>query len=136
MRDLSVRLAIAAASLLLAGVGFVAAAGFFCVALYLQLATMMEPPLAATATAFAALLFSVLVMLIGRWLAFGRRRMRGGSSRIANDPAMEIGRRLGEEAFKYAKTHRRGTLIATLLAGFAVGASPKLRNWLRGLIGL
>lgn len=134
MRDLSVRLAIAAASLLLAGVGFIAAVGFLCVALYLQLTTMMTPPLAATTTALAALLFSLLVVLIGPKLAFGSRR--GRSSRIAGDPAMEIGRRLGEEAFKYVKAHRSSTLIATLLAGFAVGASPKLRNWLRGLIGL
>jgi len=136
MRDLSVRLAIAAASLLLAGVGFIAAISFMCVALYLQLATMMTPPLAATTTALAALLFSLFVMMIGRWLAFGRRGTRGGSSRIAGDPAMELGRRLGEEAFKYVKAHRSGTLIATLVAGFAVGASPKLRGWLRNLIGL
>lgn len=140
MRDLALRLAIAMVSLLLAAMGFIAALGFFFFAAYLQFADMMAPPLAAVAAAFVALLFSVAVMLVGRRMAFGpgrrRRRTDGSSSPIGGDPAMEFGRRLGEEAYRFVNANRRSTLIASLIAGFAIGASPKLRAYLRSLLGL
>lgn len=121
-----------AASLALAMPFVIAAVGFVCAAIYLALVPILAPPVAALATAGAALLIAGLIMLTGRLLA--RRPAAVAGAADANRLAAEIGTALGGEAASLASTHPRGTLVGSLLLGFAVGASPKLRSTLRDLL--
>jgi hypothetical protein len=129
MRGLQMRLAIAAVSLLIAGVGLIAAIVFFCIAVYCEFLTFIDPPMAALATAGAALLFSIIVILLGQLLM-------GRSRRWSRDPTVEMGRKLGEQARTLLSSNKRATFFALLAAGFVVGASPRLRKILRALIGI
>jgi hypothetical protein len=43
---------------------------------------------------------------------------------------------LGQKLRGYAEAHGNSTLWASLAAGFAVGASPKLRGFLRDILKL
>lgn len=129
MRGLVIRLAIAAAAMLLGVLGFIAALAWFLFAIDLKLDTMMTPALAALATGGAAILFALIVMLIGRSVLSGRRS-KPSRKHDSGDPALELGRVIGEEAANFVTEHKRGVLIASLAAGFAFGISPRLRKLL------
>ncbi len=129
MEQFLTRLAIAVASFLTATFVVIIAAGFLCFAAYLALLDHFSAPAAALVTAGSALFLALLVILVGRAIAAlirSRARRSGGW-------AGELGGVLGAAFAARAAAHPHSTLIASLLSGFALGASPDLRHVLRDL---
>jgi len=123
MDRLFARLTIAAAGLLIVAILVVAAAAFLCVALDLALLAWLTPPMAALATAAGVLaaggVIAVIVVLAVR------------AKQKANEP---LGKRLSRELTSLASQHTTGAVAAALLAGFAVGAVPPLRDALKDVL--
>jgi len=131
MAALSRRVAIMAAALGLALFFAAAAIGFACAAIDLALSPYLSPPLAALGAAGAALVLALLILALGRWLA---RPRRSDGAAEAGALAAALGALLGKEGGAFAAAHPRGTVVGSLVAGFAVGADPSLRRVLRGLL--
>lgn len=128
MERILTRLAIALTAFLTAAVVVIVAVAFLCFAFYLSLVDHLSPPIAALLTAGGALLLAVVIVLLGRGLsALMRGRKRGDGW------AGIFGGVIGEELAARAAGHPRSTLLASLLSGFALGASPELRHLLRDL---
>jgi len=60
--------------------------------------------------------------------------MRDDAALEAAESAAELGSVLGRKMHGFAQAHGSSSLIAALIAGFAVGASPKLRSFLRDIL--
>jgi len=125
------RLAISSAALIIASAGAAVALVFVIVAFYLLLASLMAPWLAALATAGVAVLFSVLVLIIARMATVAAAPP---STRARMSAAAEMGEFLGQQARNFANANSGVTLIALVIAGFAIGLSPKLRAFLLKLL--
>jgi len=126
------RLAIGAAAILIAAAGGIVAVTFLIIAMYQLLETVMEPWLAALATAGLAILFSVLVLVLAR---IAMRMMAPPPPKTAARPGLgglgftaEIGTLLGKEARDFVENNSMSTLGILAVAGFALGVSPKLRR--------
>lgn len=123
MDRLVARLTLAAAGLLVIAVLVGVTAVFLCIALDLALQSWLAPPLAALATAgillAAGLIIALVVVLAAR------------SHRTANEP---LATRLNRELTGLASKHTAGAVGAALLAGFAVGAVPPLRDALKSIL--
>lgn len=133
------RLAATLAALVVATIVVVAALGFFAYAAYLALLGALSPPLAALATGAGAILVAILIVAAARVPMRGRRApacRRGGADEIASAERLagEIGGKLGERIGALTRSHKGPVLAASLLAGVAVGASPRLRNLLLDLV--
>ena len=130
------RFAISGASLVIAT--FVVIAGFIALwaAVYLALVQNFAPPVAALLTGIGALIFAVLVVIAGAWLARQQTATRPHSSQSqeANLAAVELGRMLGNQLHSLTRSDAQGAAVAALLAGFAVGASPRFRDFLRDVV--
>jgi hypothetical protein len=106
------------------------AIAFGCLASYLALLAYLNAPLAALATAAIALLAALLLILIARSIiarVTHPKRRRG-------DWAIELGSLIGAEFAARAANHPGSTIFASLASGFALGASPELRQMLRDLL--
>lgn len=126
------RLAINSAAILIASAGACVMMVFLIIAFYLYLATMMEPYQAALASAGAALLFSLLVLLVA-WLATRKARLTA-QERARHRNAAELGELLGRSAHGFLAGNSL-SLLATLAGlGFALGFSPRLRKLLMKLL--
>jgi hypothetical protein len=139
MRRYVAQAILAAAMLMAATIVLLVAAAFLAGALFLALRDVMSGPLAALVTGLAGVLVAALIALVGGLTMRRSKPARAeGQSRApveAQRLAGELGGIIGEEMASLARTHARGTAIASLLAGFAVGASPRLRRLLRDLLG-
>jgi len=125
------RLALSIAALIVMLVAAVIAVGYFALALFLFASSHMSPPLAAIATGFLILLLAAFLALAARAGSGRRRRFsERQSNRAARETAAELGGELGRRLLGLADSHRTGSLVAALIAGFAVGVSPKLREFL------
>lgn len=125
------RIAISSAALLIASAGGAVALVFLIIAFYLFLAGLMAPWLAALATAAAAILFSVLVLVIAR---MATRTVAPPSARARMSAAAEMGEFVGRQARNFANANSGATLVGLLIAGIAVGISPRLRAFLMKLL--
>ncbi len=141
MDRLITRFAITLAALLTASIVVLVAIGFLCFGLYLALLELMSAKMAAVSTGLAALVLAALVFFGGRAIyALARHKHNaapGENGRPKTDPgriAAEIGDLVGGEFAALAAKHPQTTVIASLLSGFAVGASPGLRRALRDLL--
>jgi hypothetical protein len=80
---------------------------------------------------------AVLLVAIVR-LAIRPRRRRRRRSEIPSleecETAAEMGSELGRKIRGIAAANASGGLLASLVAGFAVGASPKLRAFLQAIL--
>jgi cytochrome c biogenesis protein CcdA len=132
------RLAISIAAVLVALVAAFVAIGFFALALYQFLAENMDPALAALATGVIILLGAMVLVYASKFLGRKRkkRRVLDDPSLAACESAAALGNVLGQKLRGYAEAHGNSTLWASLAAGFAVGASPKLRGFLRDILKL
>lgn len=133
------RMAVAAAALVLAMLLVVAALGFLAYGAYLALLGALSPPLAALATGAGALFAAFLIVAAARFATRPARAAAGrrDSAEDGFSPerlAGEIGGKLGEQLGAVTRSHKGPVLAASLLAGVAVGASPKLRGLLLGLL--
>ena len=134
MRRLGFDIAVTMAALLLAVMAIFAAVGFACLSLYLYLAPLAGPPLAALATAFAALLFALAVAGIAS-LKRRRRRPRAGTSEFSGlADALGLGQTLGTEGRDFLATHLSKASMALFGLGVAMGLSPKLRKLIADLL--
>lgn len=139
MEERLTRLAVAIACMMTAALLALGAVGLLAAALYLALLPVVAPPLAAALTAAAALLLALIVVVIGRTItrrpvrrappgsvgasAFGRMGVVGG-----------LGQEMGQQAGEFARANAGKAIIAALVAGFAVGVSPRLRRSLWQLL--
>ncbi len=122
------RLAISSAALMIASACGCVAVVFLIIAFYMAMANLMPDWLAALATAGAAVVFSLLVLLIARMAT--RTQNVPTSARARMGAAAEMGEALGLQLRNFS-THNAGTtLIALLVAGFLMGVSPRLRKFL------
>jgi hypothetical protein len=122
------RLAIGAAAILIAAAGGIVAVTFVIIAMYQLLETVMQPWLAALATAGLAILFSVLVLVIAR---VAMRMVAPSPPKAARSGlgfTAEIGTLLGKEARDFVQNNSLSTLGILAIAGFAFAVSPRLRN--------
>jgi putative superfamily III holin-X len=126
------RLAISSAALMLASACGCVAVVFLIVAFYMGMANLMPDWLAALATAGAAILFAILVIVIARMAT--RRERAPASARARMGAAAEMGEFLGLKLRDFGTHNTSTTLIALLVAGFAMGVSPKLRKFLLKLL--
>lgn len=126
------------AAIVLAAVGFVAVAVFLCMALYQAFELVLHPLQSALACAGVVLLISVLIIMIGSAMARSAARAAKRRAAKAGGPASqvggEIGRMLGENAARYVAGNPLWVLGGALVAGFAVGASPRLREFLQNVL--
>lgn len=139
MEDRLAKLAIAIACMLIAALLALGAVGLLAAALYLALLPVMSPPLAAASTAGAALLLAAIVLLIGRGVARQPSRRASPASAgqgIAGKMGVVggLGQDMGEEAAALARAHAGKAAVVALVAGFAVGISPRLRRSLWQLL--
>ena len=129
-------------SLLIAVILVVVGAGFLATAVYFALGALLAPPMAALATGLCLLFAAAVVILLGRLgarlLGTSRRqrhsRRASTASKGARGGAADLGDLVGEQFAAFARARPHSTVVASLLAGFAVGASPGLRRLLRDLI--
>jgi hypothetical protein len=127
MRRFFARLTIWIALVLSAVLTALVAVGYFMFALYLLLAQYLGPPAAALISGVIVLFTAVVFALIagamfGRLARSGRDSVLGGA-----EAAADIGSLFGERVHDFAQSHRGSSMLAALIAGFAVGLSPKLR---------
>lgn len=134
------RLATTIASLLAATILVLAALGFLGYAAYLALLSAVSPPLAALITGIGAVVLAGLIVMVGSSLFRGRRerpRPRdsgAGGEDAAGRMAGELGGVLAAQLGTLTRSHSGPVLAASLAAGFAVGASPRLRKVLLDLM--
>jgi hypothetical protein len=122
------RLAIGAAAILIAAAGGIVAITFVIIAMYELLETVMEPWLAALATAGIAILFSVLVLVLARVAMRVAARPAPKAARSSLGLVAEIGSILGKDARDFVENNTLSTLGILAVVGFALGISPRLRK--------
>lgn len=126
----AIALAVAA---LLAGVLMLFALAYLSIAFYLWLATLIAPPYAALSVAGAALLLTVLVLLVVRLRSPSRRKRK---DRLEEALEEAVGEGPARSILELMKRHGLEAAAAALAAGFALGASRRLRGVLRSLLKL
>ncbi len=125
------RLAINSAAILIASAGFCVALTFLIIALYLGLAEMMAPWIAALLTALAAMIFALLVLLIGRMAS---RSTITAAEKARHRSTAELGELFGRQAHVFLNTNSPMLLAILTAIGFALGFSPRLRKLLMKLL--
>lgn len=131
------RLAISLAVILIALIAAVIAVVFFAYGLFLLLLTVVVPPAAAVLSGILVLLAAlalIMAMRAGSRSTRRRRRHEPSPSVDAWENAAELGTELGRKIRNLSEAHASGGLMAALVAGFAVGVSPKLRAFLQALL--
>ena len=128
------RLAISIAVLLIALIAAVTAVAFFAYALYLVLLNIVVPAAAAALTGVLVLLFAIVLIQATRRAPRVRRKREGAPSPDAWENAANVGGELGRKIRSLTEAHASGGLLAALVAGFAMGVSPKLRVFLQSLL--
>lgn len=130
------RLAFSAVLLILAVFLGMLSLGFLAAALYLALVTLTTPPLAALGSAGALLAMALLIVLAAS-LRRNATRSRATTPAPASDLsqiAAALGSRLGQQAALQAQAHPWAAAGASLACGAIVGANPRLRALLLGLL--
>src|SRR5262245_33233417 len=122
------RIAISIAAMLVMVVAACIAVGYFAYALDLWLAEHMSPAAAAIVTGVAVLALAGALVAFTQMGNSRRRPSYGASDRAARETVAQLGGELGQRLLGLADTHKPGALLAALVAGFAVGVSPKLRE--------
>jgi hypothetical protein len=135
-RNMLTRIAIMVAAVFVASFGIVAALIFLGAALYFMYAQWLIAPLAALSAAGTAVLFSVVIVLIGRLMASRLKASRAKRKAFSDTTATaaDLGDTLGRQAFEFVQSNKKSALVGSLLAGFAFGASPGFRTFLRDIV--
>jgi uncharacterized membrane protein YbhN (UPF0104 family) len=131
------RLAISLAVILIALIASVIAVIYFAYALFLFLSTFFVPAAAAVLSGLLVLLAALLLIVALRAASRSGRRRRTREPIPSVDVwenAAELGTELGRKIRNLSEAHASGGLMAALVAGFAIGLSPKLRAFLQALL--
>lgn len=136
IKSMVARIAIMVAAVFVASFGIVAALIYLGVALDLMYAQWMSPPLAALSSAGTALLFSIVIIMVGRMLAnrlkVNREKRKAFQASTAS--AADMGDALGRQLFELMQGNQKSALVGSLMAGFAFGASPRFRSLLKDIV--
>ena len=134
MRRILARLAISIALLMIAIITVLIAIGYFAFALYLWLTEYLIPPVAAVASGAIVLLLALVLMLIARGMMRGSRQREHAVPATTNaaETAAQLGTLFGDKA--HGLVGVGSSLVTALLAGFAVGFSPRLRGLLWSIL--
>lgn len=130
MTNWTARVAVLAAGFLIALIGGGAAAVFLCIALYVSLCHAIGPTWAALACAGIVLLVTILLLLLFGAAARGVEE----EDEEENQVGAEIGRVLGANAQGLLSKNPQYGVVFAVIAGLAVGFSPKLRSLLMKLV--
>ncbi len=133
LRQLKLRVALAAATVLVGSVMIVVALVFLCYGAYLLLTEYLMPGPAAFATAGIALLFLLVFALFSKIIVAMSAKKE--SKKLQNKTA-EIGRLLGLKFTSSKPANAAMPLLIAAFVGFAMGASPRLRALALDLLGL
>jgi hypothetical protein len=129
------RLAISLAVVLIALIAAITAIVYFAYALYLLLLDVVVPPAAAVLTGILVLLAVVVLAAATRAAMRPHRRRRDPSPSVeAVEDAADLGGEIARKIRGLLEAHASGGLVAALVAGFAVGMSPKLRAFLQAIL--
>jgi len=128
------RLAISLAVVLIALIAAITAIVYFAYALYLLLLDVVVPPAAAVLTGILVLLAVVVLAAATRAAMRPRRRRNASPSLEAAEDAADLGGEMARKIRGLMEAHASGGLLAALVAGFAVGMSPKLRAFLEAIL--
>jgi small-conductance mechanosensitive channel len=135
------------ACLLLAVAAALAATGFLIAALYLVLDERLTSTAAAALVGGLLLVVALVLLLVAnRGIrracraeavgAGGSRQRPGDAERSSpSELAASLGAVVGDETVKWTRAHPFSALAAALVAGIAVGVSPRLRSELEQLMG-
>jgi hypothetical protein len=135
-KNIALRIAIMVAAVFIASFGIVAMLIYLGAAIYLGYAQIMPAPLAALAAAGTALASSIVIVLIGRMFANRLKAARVKREAFAESTASaaDLGSVLGRQAFEFVQTNKKSALVGAVMAGFAFGASPRFRSFLRDIV--
>ena len=130
------RIVVALASLVIGLIAGIIALAFLSYAIYLGFLNLVVPPAAAAITAVVIVAAAFLLMAILRLALRPRRRRRRAAipSLEECETAAEVGSELGRKLRGMTGANANGGLLAALVAGFAVGMSPKLRAFLQAIL--
>jgi len=131
VRRLLAHLAVSIALLMIALVAVLIAVGFFAVAFFMWLASILSPALAAVVCGGILLFIALILAMIAR--AILRTRRRRFRADLAEDAAL-MGHLFGRKAYNYARERAGISMLTALISGFAIGLSPKLRAILLSLL--
>ena len=134
MRRFFARLTIWLALVLSAVLTALIAILYFMFALYLWLALYLVPPAAAVISGVIVLLTAGVFALIASTMFSGLAQRGRDSTLGAADAAADIGSLFSEKLQGFASMNRGTGLLTALIAGFAVGVSPRLRSLLWALL--
>jgi hypothetical protein len=135
MRRFFARLTIWIALVLSAIFTALIALGYFILALYLWLAEYLVPPVAAILSGIIVLMAATVFALIASTM-FGnlarrdRDRDRDSPTLGIAETAADIGSLFGDKVQDFASMNKGTSMLTALMAGFAIGISPKLRSLL------
>ena len=128
------RLAISLAVVLIAVIAAITAIVYFAYALYLLLLGYVVAPAAAVLTGILVLL-TVMILAAATRAAMRPRRRRDLSLGLEGvEDAADLGGEMARKIRGLMDAHANGGLLAALVAGFAVGMSPKLRAFLQTIL--
>lgn len=138
MRSLRRWFARTGATLTLLGIAVgtgVLAAAFLSAALYFALIEPLGKPLAALLTGGTLLAMAAMILLAVKFLIWSPRRL----TTVPSEPdgevaAARLGEMLAEDTGAWTKRHPGTAMATALVAGFAVGSSPRLRTLLLRLL--
>jgi hypothetical protein len=128
------RLAISLAALLIAVIAAAIALVYFVYALFLVLLNVVVAPAAAVLTGVIILLAATLLVVVTRPRSRRGRRREKSPTLEGFENAAELGGELARKLRGLTGTEASGGLLAALVAGFAVGMSPKLRAFLQSIL--
>jgi hypothetical protein len=115
-----------------------AAVGFFLTAVYLAVLPLGQPWLAPAITGGVALLLALALAVVARGRRTRRPLPRPGprpEDWREGEVALALGQDLGKDVERWFQGHKKHAVIAALAAGLAFGASPRLRQTARRLLG-
>ena len=128
------RLAISLAVVLIAVIAAITAVVYFAFALYLLLLDYVVPPAAALLTGILVLVAVLILAAATRAGMRPRRRRDHVPSVEAVEDAADLGGEMARRIRGLMDSNAGGGLLAALVAGFAVGMSPKLRAFLQAIL--
>jgi uncharacterized membrane protein YccC len=138
MERMLARALVSAGLIIVAAMLGVAAVGLFLTAIYLAVLPLGQPWLAAAVTGGVALLIALILAVV----ATGQRKRRPLPRSAARpqdwregEVALALGQDLGKDVERWLQGHKKHAVIAALAAGLAFGASPRLRQTVRRLLG-
>lgn len=134
LRRFITRLAISLAALLITLIAAVIALVYFAYALFLVLLNVVVPPAAAVLTGVIILLAAMLLVAATRTRSRHGRKREASATLEGFENAAELGSELGRKLRGLTGSEASGGLLAALVAGFAVGMSPKLRAFLQSIL--